>query len=340
LKNTLFLTAIIYVLCLFHTPNLQAQDIHFSQYYASPLSLNPANTGNYSGDWRLMNSYRRQWKSIKEPFVTNAIAYDRNFYVLNENFSAGLIFINDKSGGANLAVNKIMLSMAYHKAIKGHHLHLGYQIGYVQKNINLAGVTFPDQYDRNTGGFNTMLPNNETFNGTQLSYVDMNIGLIYGKRIGIFDLEAGLAFFHFNYPRETFFSPGNSLISRKLLHFSAKVDLTEKIFLQPKILMMGTTKATDYLAGTLSGYRIAENKATIKSVFAGILLRNGISRNNDAFIAIAGINFKAFDLGFSYDYNVSDLKTATNYLGGFELSFIYTGISTVLKKVSIPCDRY
>jgi hypothetical protein len=40
----------------------KGQDIHFSQYYASPLSLNPANTGNYDGDWRLMNSYRQQWK--------------------------------------------------------------------------------------------------------------------------------------------------------------------------------------------------------------------------------------------------------------------------------------
>jgi type IX secretion system PorP/SprF family membrane protein len=339
LKNTFncFLTFCIASLI---ASSVSGQDIHFSQYYASPLSLNPANTGNYDGDWRLMNSYRQQWKSIKEPFVTNAIAYDRNFYVLNENISGGLIFINDKSGGANLTVNKVFLSAAYHKAINGHKLHIGYQVGYVQKNISLAGVTFPDQYDRNIGQFNAQLPNNETFNGEQLSYVDMNIGAIYGRRIGRFDLEAGLAFFHFNYPKETFFKPGNSLISRKLMHFSAKFDVTEKIFLQPRILLMGTTKTTDYLAGSNIGYRIAENKATIKSIFAGILFRNGISRNNDAFIAIAGINFKAFDLGFSYDYNVSDLNIATNYMGGFEISFIYTGINTVLKKISIPCDRY
>jgi type IX secretion system PorP/SprF family membrane protein len=272
--------------------------------------------------------------------VTNAIAYDRNFYVYNENISGGLIFINDKSGGANLAVNKIFLSAAYHKMLGSHKLHFGYQIGYVQKNINMGGLTFPDQYDRNLGGFNAALPNNETFNGQQLSYTDMNIGLIWSKRIGAFDLEAGLAFFHFNYPKETFFSPGNSLISRKVMHFSGKVDLTEKIFLQPKLLLMGTTKATDYLVGTNVGYRVSENKATIKSVFGGILLRNGISRNNDAFIAIAGLNFKAFDLGFSYDLNVSDLNIATNYQGGFEISFIYTGMNTVLKKVSIPCDRY
>lgn len=317
-----------------------AQDIHFSQYYASPLSLNPAETGNYNGDWRLMNSYRQQWSSIKAPFVTNAIAYDRNFYVLNENISGGLIFISDKSGDASLLVNKIFLSAAYHKNLKGHKLHLGYQLGYVQKSFSMGGITFPDQFDPGTGQFNSQLPSNETFNGEQLSYVDMNIGAAWGKRVGRFDLEAGLAFFHFNYPKETFFTPANSLISRKLMHFSASIDLTEKIFLQPKVLLMGTTKATDYLLGTNAGYRLPENKLKAKSMFAGILFRNGISRNTDAFIAITGVNFKSLDLGFSYDVNISDLNIATNYLGGFEISLIYTGISTVLKKVTIPCERY
>ena len=45
----------IILLILFCT-SLAAQDNHFSQYYASPLSLNPATTGHFEGDWRAIQS--------------------------------------------------------------------------------------------------------------------------------------------------------------------------------------------------------------------------------------------------------------------------------------------
>ena len=42
--------------------SLNAQDIHFSQFYASPLTLNPAMTGFVNGDCRAGVIYRNQWK--------------------------------------------------------------------------------------------------------------------------------------------------------------------------------------------------------------------------------------------------------------------------------------
>ena len=35
----------------------KSQDIHFSQYYASPLTLNPALTGLHGGDFRAVVNY-------------------------------------------------------------------------------------------------------------------------------------------------------------------------------------------------------------------------------------------------------------------------------------------
>ena len=40
LKKFLFLSVLVG--CIFSSKALQAQDIHYSQYYASPLTLNPA----------------------------------------------------------------------------------------------------------------------------------------------------------------------------------------------------------------------------------------------------------------------------------------------------------
>ncbi len=320
--------------------NAIGQDIHFSQFYAAPLTLNPANTGNYTGDWRIMNSYRQQWKSIGTPFLTNAIAYDRQFYIYNENISGGIIFVSDKSGDAQLKVNKIFLSGAYHKALKGHVLHAGYQLGFVQKSFNTDALTFPDQYDNEIGKYNSQMPTTEVLKSEQLTYLDMNAGLAWGKQFRGFSLEAGLALFHFNRPKESFFSNENNLVTRKILTAGGSVDITKRIFINPNLLLMGTTGATDYVVGANVGYRLLANKMKIKSVFAGILTRDGIDRNKDALAAVAGVNFKGLDIGVSYDYNISDLYVASGYLGGLEISIIYTSLSTVLQKVAIPCDRY
>ena len=43
---------------------VQSQDIHFSQFYASPLNLNPATTGVLSCDLRFSAIYRNQWASV------------------------------------------------------------------------------------------------------------------------------------------------------------------------------------------------------------------------------------------------------------------------------------
>ncbi|MBP5582449.1 MAG: type IX secretion system membrane protein PorP/SprF, partial [Bacteroidales bacterium] len=41
-----------------------SQEIHFSQFYASPLSINPANTAWYDGNLRVNAMYRTQWRAI------------------------------------------------------------------------------------------------------------------------------------------------------------------------------------------------------------------------------------------------------------------------------------
>ena len=41
-----------------------AQDIHFSQFYASPLTMNPAMTGMMDGTFRATAQYREQWSSL------------------------------------------------------------------------------------------------------------------------------------------------------------------------------------------------------------------------------------------------------------------------------------
>ena len=45
------------------TTTALAQDPHFTQYFTSPLTLNPALTGLVQGDLRFAANYRQQWAS-------------------------------------------------------------------------------------------------------------------------------------------------------------------------------------------------------------------------------------------------------------------------------------
>lgn len=323
--------------------NLFSQDIHFSQFLNSPLTLNPAKTGDYQGNWRFMNNYRRQWGSIttpSSPFRTISVGIDKPFDVKKSSIGLGLILINDESSDAQLTVNKIYGSIAYHKKIKKSFLRIGIQGGYVVKSYSADKLTFPNQFDNTSGHFNSGFASGENSLSEGISYPDVNAGLIWNMQRPRFQPEIGISLFHINQPSESFAGKTNKLPMRQVIHGSGKYLLSKKIFVQPSFLMMNHAKASDALLGTHAGYIIPNEASKIKYIYTGIYFRDGLKRNSDSFIGLIGINLYNFDLGFSYDFNVSELKTVTNYKGGFEISIIYISPKLKLNQISIPCDRY
>ena len=316
-----------------------AQDIHFSQYFSTPLTISPSNTGNYDGDWRAMANYRSQWKEVAKPYTTESVGGDMNFYIRNEKISGGLIIINDKSGG-DLQVNKFQLSLAYHKAIGKNTFHIGVQPGYTMKSMN-PNQTYPNQLDWGTGQFNSSLPNNETNLSYRLHYFDLNWGLGYDRKMSDkFELFTSYAMYHTNSPKETFLSTSNLLKPRHVGSLGVTWFLKPKITLQPSVCVMGTDKASDFLFGSRVFYSLGKDYSIAKAAFIGVYGRYGFTNLTDAVFAVIGMNYKNYYGGVSYDFNISQLKTVSNYRGALEISFIYTGISTHLMKTQIPCDRY
>ena len=53
-----------------------AQDPNFSQFFASPLTLNPALTGKFDGDFRVAGNYRNQWPAFNNAYTTSTLSLD------------------------------------------------------------------------------------------------------------------------------------------------------------------------------------------------------------------------------------------------------------------------
>ena len=316
-----------------------AQDIHFSQFYYSPLTLNPANTGRFDGDWRLSNIFRTQWGAVsKEPYNTISVGLDKRLKLFGRNFGAGIYFLNDNSGSADLTANKIMISLAYQTQYNGYKISGGIQLGFVNKKFN-SKVSYPSQFDRNIGEFNPDLANNENDLNESTSYLDVNAGIIVSRKFGKIEPEFGYSLFHVTNPTEQFGTIKNRLPLRHIIHVGTKIDLSKKFFAKPRILYMNHKRAADMIWGVNFGYNLPQNNYYAKSVFFGPHIRTVLSQT-DAIIFAVGLNFTNMDIGVSYDVNISSLNPATSHKGALEITLIYRSKNTTAKKIAIPCDRF
>src|SRR5436190_24167665 len=85
---------------------LKAQDPHFSQFFASPLTLNPAFTGKFDGSWRLAANHRDQWPSIPKAYVTTSASID--FPIMKKRIPANDVFGVGISGLTDASANSIL----------------------------------------------------------------------------------------------------------------------------------------------------------------------------------------------------------------------------------------
>lgn len=329
-----------FVLFLLFFGTLQAQDVHFSQYYFSPLSVNPANTGNFKGDYRLFGNYRTQWRNLDKGYNTYSAGGDMNFYPKNRTVGAGLILISDLSA-ENLSVTKILPSAAIHLKVAGFKLHFGVQPGIVIKTIDFYKHSFPEQLNWNTGKFDNTLPNSEINVAQRFTYFDGNAGFSVSRKFGKIEPVLGFSVFHINKPTESFLSNAkNHLPIRQAYNAEINWDLKRNLILHLHSLYGYTTKASDWVSGVNLEFVLSRDAFFSNSVFAGFMWRDGFKRNPDAAIFTAGLNYSHYTLGFSYDVTQSQLKTSVNSRGAYEIAIIYRAKSTRLSRKIVPCDRF
>src|SRR5882762_6578663 len=130
---------------------LKAQDPGFSQFFASPLTLNPALTGKFNGVVRVAGNYRNQWPSINNAFITSTISVDapilKNRLPENDTWGLGVMAMTDKTASGILTSNFFSLSTSYHKSLDEdglHQLGVGFQGTYANKSLDGTRLTFED----------------------------------------------------------------------------------------------------------------------------------------------------------------------------------------------------
>ncbi|WP_028978818.1 PorP/SprF family type IX secretion system membrane protein [Sporocytophaga myxococcoides] len=311
-----------------------AQDIHLTQYYTNNQLLNPAYTGNYTGDYKAIINYRSQWAQVNSAIKTSVVSIEKNLTKFNRGFAAGLIVNKDYVSSYHLNTNRFYLSGSYTTEIKQNIIRVGLQAGGLYRSINYSDQTFPDQWDYNSGNFDKSIESGEPNTNNSKAFADVNAGVAYIRKFGNKKISAGYGAFHINRPKYGFINNDEKLAMRHVGNAALTFYMKNGYSVVPNFLYMRSAKATDFIVATNAYKKI--NNELILMLGAGY---RG-STNSDAFLAILGLQYKRFEFGFSTDFNVSELSKETKNKNAFEFSLTYTTPSRFGSKATIPCDRY
>jgi type IX secretion system PorP/SprF family membrane protein len=316
---------------------LQAQDIHFSQFYLSPLNLNPAMTGVMNCNSRFTVNYRNQWQSVlkDDAFKTYNFSFDNRIAVgRSDYFGWGFTFWGDQAGASDFGTLQGRFSLAYSKKMggfrnKAHYLVIGLEGGASQRTINFLNLRYGTQFDGDD--FNPNLPSLENFGRDNFLFGDVGGGLLW---YSVFDentnFYAGAAFVHLNRANQSFyFDRFIELFPRSTFHAGGEFLIPNtRVGLVPGVVVMSQGPSFQVNAGTNVKFLLGKRRQEYQAFQIGTWFRT--SRDfesgaiSDAFILSTRFDFNNIAMGFSYDVNVSDLNAASNGNGGFELSLIYT----------------
>ena len=322
----------------------QAQDLHFSQFNAAPYALNPALTGVFNGRYRFVANHRNQWYTLGSPFQTYGFSAERSFQrdIGNERdiFGLGLNVLEDVAGTSAFNTLSINLPFAYAKdvSIDGDVIFsAGAQISYVQKSLNPDRLLFNSQYvesefpnvDPNT------LPSGENITRGKVSYLDFAGGVnLFISKWNKSNFNIGLSAFHVSQPQYTLLYGATSSVNTRFgVHTNSSFRVSKYVDMMPGLMFFLQGQQRMLLGGSYFRIRKTSHSAEAGAFYLGAFYR---ALDKDAIVLNVRFDYKKFNIGLSYDHNISDLHYAAKYLGAYEVSLIYTIPQKELK----PRDKY
>jgi type IX secretion system PorP/SprF family membrane protein len=244
----------------------KAQDPHFSQFFASPLTLNPALTGKFDGNIRVAGNYRNQWPSINRAFVTTTVAVDmpilRNSISPTDTWGVGFMGYSDQSANSALKFNYLSVSTAFHKGLDEdgyQQIGAGFQATYTNMMLDGSKLTFEDQLTP----FGFTGTTTELFKQSDLknSYFDLNAGVLYsGSTTDRNNFYAGVSMYHITRPKQTFTNTFFLLNPRTTFHAGGYFPLNDMSTLHLSGLYSTQAKASEVVLGGAAQFTVAEDE--------------------------------------------------------------------------------
>lgn len=343
------LRRLILMLTCSATLTMHAQDIHFTQFFYSPLTLNPALCGAFNGNIRGILNYRNQWNSFA-PFNTFAASVDMNFgssFLKNDLMGIGLNAFNDVAGDTRYSSTNVGLTFAYIKTLGDRYnrsyLSAGFQGNYAQKSVDYLAMTFSSQFDGVY--YDPSLANGESIAFDSRGFLDLSAGIMWYlvPREDRFSMYMGASIYHLNEPDQSIGAIDDQLYMRYSAHIGAQIPVGKMTSLVPAFMYLSQGPYTEYFGGTNLKFYLQGMQWSSTAISFGLWQRivgdvdGGTKAESTAIMT--RLDYDRISVGLSYDVNISSLSEASANNGGPELSITYIA-PLPQKPRKIPCPKF
>lgn len=309
---------------------LNAQQYHFSQYFSSPLSVNPALTGYFDGNLRLTSVYRNQYAGDNNPFTTVSASAETKILQNTTlgKLGIGLMINSDRSNNNALSTNTASFSIAYNLPLDAEgnvELGVGLQEDFTQKKIDPYNLTFESQFV--SGGFNPSIITPEMSKANTTSYLGTNAGIVLNVKTSQTDkIYIGAALYHANQAKMNLLDAIFKQPALFTLNAGTRFSLSSSAHLQLSTIYSIQQKASEALVGGIGIFDIDDDKS---------FQVGGWYRLKDAIIPYVGLIWQGYEIGLSYDVTTSQL-TSSKIKNSFELSLKFNKPDNSINKKLVP----
>ena len=312
------------LILLIFTSSVFAQDPNFSQFIASPLSINPALTSNGESSWRAMSNVRTQWVGIGSSYITQSISLDGKLKSFDDDNYLGIggMIIAEKAMDGIYKSTYLNINTAYHLSLdnKGNGLAVG--LGYINNNtrIDFSQLSFDSQLS--SIGFDRALPAGEPTLSNATSFSSACAGIMYTYDNENTFLNVGAAGYRFVKSNRSILDDKTQYISPRYdVHADFGTALNDKVNLNISAVHMIQNGTKNTAIGTSLG--LIQNANDFNSDQFRMINLGMFYKLGNAIIPYVGYNYNAFQFGFSYDINVSSMQSGSMSARSFEVSFMY-----------------
>ena len=281
----------------------RAQDVYFSQPFATRLHTNPAFTGLVD-DYSVTLSYRNQFPSTAGSFVTAQTAADIRLNKPGQHHALGLLVSQDRTGSVGYTRLEIGGLYAYHTRLNEKlALSGGLRASYGRQRVGYDNFVFGDQIQEDG---NVVGPSAESLDFPPANYLSLGTGaVLYTDQFWL-----SVAGQHLNQPSLGFRTQSELPL---LLNISGGY----KFF----VIKPGTGLATREISYTPvaaytqqggshrieTGLYFTASPITLGAVYRNISLPSSVSPQH-VLAVVAGVQAGGLRLGYSYDVGLSRLS--------------------------------
>lgn len=314
---------------------LQAQEVHFSQFFASPLYLSPSLAGTSEGS-RIAFNFRDQWPKIPNTFISTAFSIDHNFRSMKSGI--GLLIFADQAGEGNLGLINSGLIYSYDiNVTENFHIRPGMNFQYARTGVNISKLYSIKNIGR--GGVPSGSPTEGAYDFIQ--YFDFAYSTIaYAKNFwGGFTLD------HLFMPDEALTTLGSQsrLPIKMSVYGGGKLVLQENLLRKQEESISGVFLFRKQETNTQIdiGFYWTRTPMIIGLYYRGVPFGKDL-QGSDAIIFMAGYKIDDITIGYSYDYTISILAGATGGAHEISVGYEFNKTPRVKKKkwAPVPCPSF